>query len=73
MRNKVLDTLDALPDDDDDAAFNFGLVISHENQHDETMLQALNLRSGPPLLGPRIVAAAGPVGCRGHVGAGARR
>ena len=30
--------------------FNFGLVISHENQHDETMLQALNLRSGPPLL-----------------------
>ena len=30
----------------------FGLVISHENQHDETMLQALNLRTGPPLLGP---------------------
>ena len=34
-----------------DAVFRFGLVISHENQHDETMLQALNLRSGPPLLG----------------------
>ena len=32
------------------AEFNFGLVISHENQHDETMLQALNLRSGPALL-----------------------
>jgi iron(II)-dependent oxidoreductase len=48
VRNKVLDTLDALPDDE--AAFNFGLVISHENQHDETMLQALNLRAGPPLL-----------------------
>ncbi len=30
--------------------FNFGLVVSHENQHDETMLQALNLRSGPALL-----------------------
>jgi iron(II)-dependent oxidoreductase len=48
VRNKVLDTLDSLPDDD--TGFNFGLVISHENQHDETMLQALNLRSGPPLL-----------------------
>jgi iron(II)-dependent oxidoreductase len=48
VRNKVLDSLDSLTDDD--AAFNFGLVISHENQHDETMLQALNLRPGPPLL-----------------------
>jgi iron(II)-dependent oxidoreductase len=49
VRNKVLDTLDALPADD--PGFNFGLVISHENQHDETMLQALNLRTGAPLLG----------------------
>jgi gamma-glutamyl hercynylcysteine S-oxide synthase len=51
VRNKALDSLDALTDDDGEAAFNFGLVVSHENQHDETMLQALNLRSGPPLLG----------------------
>ena len=52
VRDKALDNLDALPDDlTADAAFRFGLVISHENQHDETMLQALNLRSGPPLLG----------------------
>jgi len=51
VRNKVLDSLDSLTDDPDSSvAFNFGLVISHENQHDETMLQALNLRSGPPLL-----------------------
>lgn len=58
VRDRALDTLDALPDErrDDparggsDPAFVFGLVISHENQHDETMLQALNLRSGPPLL-----------------------
>jgi iron(II)-dependent oxidoreductase len=48
VRNKVLDALDTL--DSDDTAFNFGLVISHENQHDETMLQALNLRTGSPLL-----------------------
>jgi iron(II)-dependent oxidoreductase len=50
VRNQALDALDALPDDAEDASFRFGLVISHENQHDETMLQALNLRSGPPLL-----------------------
>jgi iron(II)-dependent oxidoreductase len=51
VRNKVLDSLDSLTDDPgSEAAFNFGLVISHENQHDETMLQALNLRVGPPLL-----------------------
>jgi gamma-glutamyl hercynylcysteine S-oxide synthase len=50
VRNKVLDSLDALPDGAEEGAFRFGLVISHENQHDETMLQALNLRSGPPLL-----------------------
>ena len=56
VRDKALDSLDALPDERDDGpgdpAFVFGLVISHENQHDETMLQALNLRTGLPLLGP---------------------
>ncbi|GFG53976.1 iron(II)-dependent oxidoreductase EgtB [Mycolicibacterium agri] len=52
VRDKTLGVLDALPDDDPAAAFNFGLTVSHENQHDETMLQALNLRSGPPLLDP---------------------
>jgi iron(II)-dependent oxidoreductase len=47
-----LDALDALPDSlaGDRAAFAFGMVVSHENQHDETMLQALNLRTGAPLL-----------------------
>ena len=48
VRGKVLDALDNLADGD---AFPYALVISHENQHDETMLQALNLRSGPALLG----------------------
>ncbi|WP_204081567.1 ergothioneine biosynthesis protein EgtB [Mycobacterium riyadhense] len=48
VRSAALDALDALPEDAGD--FEFALVISHENQHDETMLQALNLRSGPPLL-----------------------
>ncbi len=50
VRGRALDSLDSLGADDGETAFNFGLVISHENQHDETMLQALNLRSGPPLL-----------------------
>ena len=57
VRDKALDTLDALTDDDATPTFNFGLVISHENQHDETMLQALNLRSGPRAAGPRRRAA----------------
>lgn len=48
VRNKALDSLGALPADADE--FTFGLVVSHENQHNETMLQALNLRAGPALL-----------------------
>ncbi len=61
VRAAALEVLDPLPDrdDDDEVAFRFGLVISHENQHDETMLQALNLRSGAPILAPRTRAAAG--------------
>lgn len=48
VRDRVFDRLEALPEDGD--AFTFGLVVSHENQHNETMLQALNLRAGPALL-----------------------
>ena len=52
VRSAALDALDALPDESpgNETLFRFGLVISHENQHDETMLQALNLRTGAPLL-----------------------
>ncbi|BBY55931.1 ergothioneine biosynthesis protein EgtB [Mycobacterium koreense] len=35
---------------DERAAFVFAMVLSHEHQHDETMLQAHNLRPGAPLL-----------------------
>ncbi|MGV0851340.1 ergothioneine biosynthesis protein EgtB [Mycolicibacterium phlei] len=63
VRDKVFDTLDKLPDDD--PGFTFGMVISHENQHDETMLQALNLREGPPLLGPGDPLPAGRPGVAG--------
>jgi gamma-glutamyl hercynylcysteine S-oxide synthase len=54
VRSKSLDALDALPHEDGtgvDPTFVFGLAVSHENQHDETMLQALNLRTGPAILG----------------------
>ncbi len=47
VRDRALDALDARPEEN---TFAFGLVISHEHQHDETMLQALNLRVGEPLL-----------------------
>ncbi len=64
IRSKALDALDRLPDEAG-AEFPFALVISHENQHDETMLQALNLRSGPPLLGPGAVLPQGRAGVAG--------
>jgi iron(II)-dependent oxidoreductase len=64
VRSAVFDVLDALPEHagepghadcaSDEITFRFGLVISHENQHDETMLQAINIRPGPPILDPRI-------------------
>lgn len=63
VRAKAFDALDALPDGA--SAFNFGLVISHENQHDETMLQALNLRVGQPLLDTGGVLPAGRRGVAG--------
>ncbi|HTX96864.1 MAG TPA: ergothioneine biosynthesis protein EgtB [Mycobacterium sp.] len=63
VRDAVLDALDALPQESDD--FTFALVVSHENQHDETMLQALNLRSGAPLLADTSVLPTGRPGLAG--------
>ena len=51
VRGRVLDRLEKLGVADDGDPFDFAMVVSHEQQHDETMLQALNLRTGPPLLG----------------------
>ena len=65
VRSAALDALDALPEDGEHAAFPFGMVISHEHQHDETMLQALNLRIGEPLL---ETAASLPAGRQGVAG-----
>jgi iron(II)-dependent oxidoreductase len=49
VRDRVLDRLDRFGADDD--PFDVAMVVSHEQQHDETMLQTLNLRRGPALLG----------------------
>lgn len=67
VRSAALDVLDTLPHREDDAevAFRFGLVISHENQHDETILQALNLRSGAPILAARSTLPEGRAGLAG--------
>jgi iron(II)-dependent oxidoreductase len=62
VRDQALDALDGLPGED---TFAFGLVVSHEHQHDETMLQALNLRVGAPLLQPGAALPEGRPGVAG--------
>ncbi|BBZ11634.1 ergothioneine biosynthesis protein EgtB [Mycobacterium branderi] len=64
VRSAALDALDGLPDEPD-ADFVYAMVVSHENQHDETMLQALNLRSGPPLLSSGVQLPPGRPGVAG--------
>jgi len=63
VRTRAFDALDSLRDDD--GGFTFGLVVSHENQHGETMLQALNLRCGAPLLDAGTALPAGRPGAAG--------
>lgn len=50
VRSAVLEKLATIPGDDLASLFPFAMVLSHEHQHGETMLQALNLRPGAPLL-----------------------
>lgn len=63
VRSAAFEALHALPPDAGD--FAFGLVISHEHQHNEIMLQALNLRTGPPLLFDTSALPAGRPGLAG--------
>lgn len=68
VRGRVLDHLDTLTGDHAEpqgATFDVGLVVSHEHQHDETMLQALQLRPGAPLLGAGAALPAGRDGLGG--------
>jgi iron(II)-dependent oxidoreductase len=53
VRTKVLDLLDAVPLEGRALVtdgFAFGMIVQHEQQHDETMLATHQLRNGPPLL-----------------------
>ncbi len=47
VRGRVLDLIERTPADD---LFTAGMVVQHEEQHDETMLATLQLRQGPPVL-----------------------
>ena len=64
VRTASLDALDRLPDEPDQN-FVYGMMVSHENQHDETMLQALNLRVGPALLSQAGMLPSGRAGLPG--------
>ncbi len=47
VRGRVLDLLARTPEED---LFTAGMVVQHEEQHDETMYATLQLRQGPPVL-----------------------
>ncbi|GAA2661630.1 ergothioneine biosynthesis protein EgtB [Paractinoplanes durhamensis] len=53
VRDKVLDVLDHAPLEGTrlvERAFAFGMIVQHEQQHDETMLATHQLRTGTPVL-----------------------
>ncbi|MGP4017089.1 ergothioneine biosynthesis protein EgtB [Saccharopolyspora sp. 5N708] len=53
VRSKVFDLLDRVPLEGRrliEQAFAFGMIVQHEQQHDETMLATHQLRDGPPAL-----------------------
>ena len=47
VRGRVLDVVERTPDEQ---LFTAGMVVQHEEQHDETMFATLQLRQGPPVL-----------------------
>jgi iron(II)-dependent oxidoreductase len=70
VRGRVLDVIERTPADE---LFTAGMVVQHEEQHDETMFATLQLRQGPPVLlerhalppgrlvgSPRVFVAGGP-------------
>jgi gamma-glutamyl hercynylcysteine S-oxide synthase len=69
VRGRVLDLLERTSEEE---LFTAGMVVQHEEQHDETMLATLQLRQGPPLLTGRHDLPAGrPItGDRVFVGGG---
>jgi len=69
VRTKVLDLLDSAPLTGRPLVtdgFAFGMIIQHEQQHDETMLATHQLRAGPPVL-PAVPPPAAAVPVPGEV------
>ncbi|MEV4704044.1 ergothioneine biosynthesis protein EgtB [Actinoplanes sp. NPDC049316] len=66
VRDKALDVLDRVRLDDRplvSGGLAFGMIVQHEQQHDETMLATHQLRAGAPVLdAPPPPSARGPVG-----------
>src|SRR5215469_4668443 len=56
VRGRVLDLLERTPEED---LFTAGMVVQHEEQHDETMYATLQLREGSPILLQRRALPAG--------------
>jgi iron(II)-dependent oxidoreductase len=53
VRDKVFDVLERSPLEGrrlEEGGFAFGMIVQHEQQHDETMLATHQLRTGPPVL-----------------------
>ena len=59
IRTRVLDRLDTLEWDDDNpllqGGYVFNMVLQHEYQHNETILQTLQLKKGEPYRAPRKI------------------
>ena len=74
VRDKALDALERTPLTGRrlvEHGFAFGMIVQHEQQHDETMLATHQLRAGAPVL--QAPAAAHGATARGARGAGAGR
>ncbi|MBW4717620.1 ergothioneine biosynthesis protein EgtB [Saccharothrix obliqua] len=65
VREKVFDVLETSPLEGRrllDGGFAFGMIVQHEQQHDETMLATHQLRVGPPVLHAPPPPPGGPTG-----------
>jgi len=64
IRARVFDRLDSLEWNDDNpllkGGFVYNMVLQHEYQHNETILQTLQLKKGDPYQAPRRIAFAAP-------------
>jgi iron(II)-dependent oxidoreductase len=64
IRSRVFDRLEALEWNDDNpllkGGYVYNMVLQHEYQHNETILQTLQLKKGEPYAAPRTISFAAP-------------